>query len=297
MRAAFIVGLKVLVGGGLLAVVISHISPGEAFAAAAGLDPATFAAAVALYFLAHAAGAARFQLLLPALSFPRAYRFTMIGVLYGFALPGQIAGDAVKALRMARAQGKGDAVAAVAAVAVDKIISIFALLVLMALAIGLESRVFGQTVVMMLALGTVAMVAALAGVLLLPLPDWLGRTGVSVARWRELSMTPSRLSFALALGMLFQALCVAICAILGEKLNVHLSLPGWILVMGFSALVLIVPITVAGIGVREATLVGATAYLGGNEAGALALSFVLFLITLIGAAAGLALDLAGRDRA
>ena len=296
MRATLIFILKALIGGGLLAFVISRIPLQDALSVAVTIDPATLAVAVALYFLAHAVNAAKLQVFLPDLSIWQAWRFTMIGVFYGTALPGQIAGDAVKAVRLARAHADGDEGAAVAAVTVDKIVGIFALLLLVAFAIGIEAQAFDRAVVLTAALAAAVAVAGLVAAFLLPMPAWLGRFGASVSAWRSVSMRPMRLSYALLLGVLFQALCVAICMILGAQLNIVLSAAAWTVVMGFSAIVLLAPITIAGIGVREATLVGAIGYLGGSAVGAFALSLVLFVINLIGAVVGLAVDLAGRDK-
>lgn len=286
---------KAVVGGLLLGLVIAAIPLGDALSVAVTLDPTVMAVVVALYFLAHLVNAAKLQVFLPRLSLWQAWRFTMIGVLYGTALPGQIAGDAVKAVRLARVQGAG---AAVAAVAVDKIVGVFALLLLVALAVGLDVQRFAGApgLIVMAVVMTVAVTAAMAVVFFLPVPSWLGRFGESIAAWRSISIRPAALSYALLLGLVFQSLCIAIFAALGPNLNVVLPVSGWAIVMGFSSIVLLAPITVAGLGVREASIIGAVVFLGGSEVGAFAISLVLFVLTLIGAAVGLAVDLADRDR-
>lgn len=296
MRPVLLFALKAVIGAGLLWFVIARIPLGEALTAAAALEPGVLALAAALYFLAHAVNAVKLQVFLPNLSLWQSWRFTMIGVLYGVALPGQLAGDAVKAVRLARMQKGGDISAILAAVAVDKIVGIFALLVLVALVIGIDAKAFDQTVIVATALALGGAIAILAGAILLPIPAWLGRLGPSLAAWRRASMQPGRLSYALLLGVVFQALCVAITGLVGARLGIELSIPAWTVVVSFSSIVLLAPISVAGIGVREASLVGAVGYLGANEAGAFALSLVLLGLTVVGAAAGFIADLAGRDR-
>jgi uncharacterized membrane protein YbhN (UPF0104 family) len=296
MRPALLFALKAVIGAGLLWFVIARIPLGEAFTAAASLDPGVIILAAALYFLAHAVNAVKLRVFLPDLSLWQAWRFTMIGVLYGVALPGQLAGDAVKAVRLAHMQKGGDISAILAAVAVDKIVGIFALLVLVALAIGVDPQAFDQKVIAATVLALGGAIAILAGAILLPVPAWLGRFGPSLTAWRRASMQPGRLSYALLLGLAFQALCVAITMLVGARLGIALSLVAWTVVVGFSSIMLLLPISIAGIGVREASLVGAIGYLGGNEAGAFALSLVLLGLTVIGAIAGLIVDLAGRDR-
>ncbi|MGE4063829.1 MAG: lysylphosphatidylglycerol synthase transmembrane domain-containing protein [Rhodospirillaceae bacterium] len=295
MRTSLLFALKALFGGGLLFLVASRIPLADSFSIVSTLNADVLVTAVVLYFLAHGVSALKLQLFLPGVSLWQATRFTMIGLLYGFALPGQISGDVVKAVRLARASG--DAGSAIAAVAVDRIVGLFALFLLMALAIAVDPRAFSTAMVAALAACIVAAIAALGIVLFFPLPAWLGRFGVSVAGWRTLSITPLRLSNALALGLIFQALCVAICMVLGSHLNIDFPLAAWTVVVGFSGVALMAPVTVAGIGVREASLVAAIGYLGGSEVGAFALSLVLFSLTLLGAGVGLVFDLADRDRA
>lgn len=297
MRAAALFAVKAIVGGGLLAFVISRVPISDALSAASGLDPRTVGLAVLLYLLAHAVNAAKLAVFLPGLTLWHAWRFTMIGVLYGAALPGQLAGDAVKAVRLARAAGEGDEGAAVAAVMVDKIVGLFALFLLVALSVALDARSFAPGVVLAVTLAVGAGIALLAAMVFLPVPSWFGRFGASVAAWRTVSMRPAPLSLTLLLGLLFQALCVAICLVLGEDLGIDLSIAAWTLVMGFSSIVLLAPVSIAGIGVRDASIIGAVGYLGGSEAGAFALSLVLLAVNLSGAAVGLAVDLLGRDKA
>lgn len=295
VRLALIFALKALVGGLLLALVITKIPLQDALSVATTLDPTIIVVTLGLYFLAHVINAAKLQVFLPHLSLWQAWRFTMIAVLYGTALPGQIAGDAVKALRLARIQGDGEGGAAVAAVAVDKIVGVFALLVLVALAIGLDARSFDKQVLIATALATAAATAALGAAFFMPIPAWLGRIGQAVEAWRAVSLRPSSLSYALLLGLVFQAVCIALHVVLGEHLNIVLSFGQWAVVVGLVSIVLLAPVTIAGIGLREATLVGVIGYLGASEVGAFALSLVLFVLNLVGAAVGLIVDLADRD--
>lgn len=297
MRAALILSLKALVGAGLLWFLSTRVPLADALSVASSVDPGVLAAAILLYLLAHTVNAAKLQVFLPGLSLWQAWRFTMIGVFYGTVLPGQLAGDAVKAVRLARAQDNGDEGAAVAAVTVDKVVGLFALFIVVALAIALDARSFGGTVVMAVVFATVAAIAALAAMVFLPVPAWLGRFGASVSAWRAVSLRPRTLSLALLLGLIFQGLCVGICMVLGENLNIDLSVAAWTVVMGFSSIVLLAPVSIAGIGLRDASLIGAIGMFGGSEVGAFALSLVLLIVNLAGAAVGFAVDIAGRDRA
>ena len=96
----------------------------------AKIAPGALIGGVALYFAAHAVNAAKLRVFLPALTFPQALRFTCIALFYGAVLPSQLAGDAVKAVRIVRALGGGNIGEVAAAIALDKAVSLFALLVL-----------------------------------------------------------------------------------------------------------------------------------------------------------------------
>ena len=296
-KAATTLVLKIGISVALLALVLSRVPLQEALAAAAGLTPAAAALAILSYFAAHAVNAGKLRVLLPGLSLWQAWRFTMIAVLFGTALPGQLAGDAVKAFRLARAAPDvGEVTAAVAAVAVDKIIGMFALLLLTAIGLGLNAATFGEEVVIAAGVITVLIPVGLMVVLLAPLPAWLGKWGQEFAAWRTVALTPSALLRSLALGVLFQILSIATFDILGDALGIDLPLTAWAVIVGLISVILLLPVTVAGLGLREGSLVAVLAMVGEGRGPALALSFALLAINLLGAGVGLIVDLTGRDK-
>lgn len=296
-KAATTLVLKIGISLALLALVLSRVPLGEALTAAAGLTPYAAALAIFAYFAAHAVNAAKLRVLLQGLSLWQAWRFTMIAVLFGAALPGQLAGDAVKAFRLARAAPDvGEVTAAVAAVAVDKIIGMFALLLLTAVGLALNAPTFGESVVIAAGLITILIPVGLVVVLVAPLPAWLGRWGQEFAAWRTVVLTPAALLRSLALGIFFQVLSIATFDILGDALGIDLPLTAWAVIVGLISVILLLPVTVAGLGLREGSLVAVLAMVGEGRGPALALSFALLAINLLGAGVGLIVDLSGRDK-
>jgi preprotein translocase subunit SecG len=69
-----------------------------------------------------------------------------------------------------------------------------------------------------------------------------------------------------------------------------------VVVIGLVSIILLLPVTVAGIGLREGSLVGLMGALGQDAAATLAMSLVILALSLFAAAIGLALDLTSRDR-
>lgn len=298
LKHAATLALKIGISVALLALVFSRVPLREAWAAATGLVPQTAALSVVGYFVAHVINAAKLRVLLPGLSLWQAWRFTMIGVLFGLALPGQLAGDAVKALRLARAAPDvGEVTAAVAAVAVDKIIGMFALLLLTAVGLSLNAATFGDSVVVAAAAVTVLIPVALVVVLVAPLPRWLGTWGQEFAAWRTVALTRDALLRSLGFGILFQTVSIASVYLLGDSLGIGLPFTAWAVIVGLTSVILMLPVTVAGLGLREGSLVAVLAVLGESAGQALALSFALLAMNLLGAGVGLIVDLAGRDKA
>jgi hypothetical protein len=296
MRLALLFAAKLAVSAALLAFILRRVPLDAALDAARALPVSAAGLAVVLYFAAHGINAVKLRLFLPELSLAQALRFTLIALFYGTVLPGQLAGDAVKALRLMRIAAGGDAGRAAAAVAVDKIVGLFALLVLTALGLGLEAGTMGLAAARLAFAVLLAAALGFALLVLLPAPAWLGRWGRAFAAWRAARLQPSVLLTALAFGFLFNLLSIGVFVVLGQALGLHLGLAAWAVVMGLVSLALLLPVTVAGVGLRETSLVALLVALGQNAGGALALSLALLALTLFGAVAGALADLAGRDR-
>src|SRR6185295_5221235 len=109
--------------------------------------------------------------------------------------------------------------------------------------------------------------------------------------WRDAQVSAPVMLTSLALGLVFNVLSIAVFVVLGAALGLHLSLAAWAVVVGMTSLALLLPVTVAGIGVRDASLVTLLTALGQDAEAALALSFLLLALTLIGALAGFAAEM------
>ncbi len=288
---------KFSIGAALLALVLMRVPLDGVLVALSRLQPADVALAVLLYFAAHGVNAMKLRLLLPQLSVRQALRFTMIAVLYGTALPGQLAGDAVKAFRLTRAASRaGDVSATVAAVTIDKVLGLFALLVLTAVGLGLDAAAFGAAVVKTVSLGLAAFIILLVLVVAAPVPTFLQKWAAKFTAWRRLTLRPGTLLRSLLLGIVFQGLSIAVFAVLGASMGLELSIASWAVVVGLVSVVLLLPVTIAGVGLRDGSLVGLIALLGQSSSAALALSLMLLALNILGAGAGLLADLTGNDQ-
>ena len=295
MRLSAVFILKLVIGLAILALVLMRVDSGSIWSAITALSPTTLVIALLLTFVAHFINAVKLRIFLPHLSLGQSVRFTLIAVFYGTALPGQLAGDAVKAVRLARASD-ADAATVVGAVAVDKVVGLFALLLLTALGLGLHRGQFSAEVTHAALAATVLAALGLAAMLVVPLPSWLGRWSQKFAAWRALTLTPVTLLTALLVGLVFQMFCIALFALLGAALGIDLPIASWAVVVGLIGVVLLLPLTVAGIGLRDGTLLTVLGALGQSEAAAVALSFSLLALNILAALVGFVVDVAGRDR-
>ena len=264
-------------------------------------DPMTLLTAGAMSLAAWWLSAARLWCLLPGFRLGDLVRATFVGLFYGTVLPGQLSGDVVKAYRLSyRSERPGHAAAATL---VDRVLSILAMFSLGAA--GAASTPHAPPMLRLL-MTTGAAVIAIGCMLaaLVPVHALLrGRHAESPGRplWRflrhftiaahECLRSPWRVFASLVLALLFHALCLAIQMVLGATLNISLSWADWTSVYAGVSLIVLMPFSIAGIGLREGGYVGLLAIFGVNAGQALTLSFAVFALTLLGAAIGAVLEL------
>ncbi len=287
---------KAVIGVSALVAVVFHVPLDGTLEALSDLTLLDGLVAFSLYFVAHGVNALRLRLLLPGLSVTQALRFTMIAVLYGTALPGQLAGDAVKAFRLTRAASRaGDVSATIGAVALDKVIGLFALLFLTAIGLVFSLESFEPDLIIFVSITLTLVTVAFLIVLTAPMPQILRKLNPGIGAWREGVLRPRILALSLLAGVIFQSLSISVFIVLGLAIGLDLSPAVWAVVVGLISLVLLVPITVAGVGLRDASLVAILSALGQSASAAFALSLALLLLNLAGAVVGLLADLGGRD--
>jgi glycosyltransferase 2 family protein len=280
-----------------------------AFAALAATPPAALAAAGAVYALVYVANAAKIRLLLPEQSFMRLFVVTLSSQAWAFLLPGQLAVEAARALRLGRSDDIGGARAA-SAVAFDKLTALAAVLISMLGGAAVETARDGGA----LAAAAAALLLVLAaagwgmahGVVERAVDGWLRRTGGIgasgraaaaavrfIAAWRENARRPGRAAGSLAWGCAVQGLQAVGCWVLGVGMGLSLGPAAWCVVIGGLTVALLAPVTIAGVGVREASLIGLMGMYGVSAESAVAVAMALLGFQVTFSLLGLGLDLAG----
>lgn len=226
---------------------------------------AVFITIVAIY-----SNSIKWQLLLPQYRIRELFRTNLIGQYYSLLLPGQIAGEVAKAFHLSRNESGTGEIAA--SITIDKItglvgavfvVGIFGLLMT---AMPISKMIIGVLVAL-----AVAAVAALY-----------------VARiiWQRFTFKTKIIFASILFGVAYQLFSVVVTMLIARDVGIMVSFYDWCWMLSLLSIALLLPITLGGLGLREATLVGLLALFSVPSEKALALSFVLFGIQIAVSALG-----------
>ena len=244
------------------------------------------AAALLLQFSSTAVSAYRWQLIMQNLRFGQNFAFYwrsyFKGMFFNQGLPTSIGGDAVRMLDVAKLGfRKRDALYGVM---VDRIIGLGALLSLTLLAYLLSPNLLPKQVhrpiLMIISLGA----AGFFGIFLIKYFTWLNRfpklAVISVIAERLHQALSSRRALLVAASLLIPFLALLGFFATGWALGLDYSLMTYFALVPPALVLTVVPISVAGWGVREGALVGLFSLIGADKTAVLMMS-LLYGITLI----------------
>ena len=299
--------LKLAVGLTLVALLLSRIEVAALVDALGSYTAGAFSAALALTAASMLIAGLRWKVLVPHIGYMRLLRFTLIGQFYSLVLPGQITGDAVKAWRISR--GVPDGARTALSVLADRIAGLIALLLVCLAGIALSGDGLTRKLlppVLVLTIGLIGSLLALQSSavrnLLFALIDNLRRVrrgppvaeklSMLISSWTAATGDARALLLSVMLGVVFQLIGVAIYAILAACLSIDLDWTYWMWIAGVTAVALLLPVTLGGLGIREGTLVAILAHYGVPGEKAVALSLGLFALAVAVAITGWMVDVA-----
>jgi uncharacterized membrane protein YbhN (UPF0104 family) len=297
MRARTLAYVRIL-SAALSLVVLFHFVPlGDTLAALRDIDFLWFSIAVIAQFLVRAVGTFRMQVVAAnqgiTISLPQLYRLLLSAHFYSVLLPGPLVGGGASWIKYM--QHGADTHAAAATVLVNRAIGVGMQVTLGACAWALD-RVSGVPI-----LGIGCVVAALfmfAIVVLAPPRRGDEQLRVSGSGLRRIfTEMPGRLmlfrriprygKFVILTSALVQDLLgTAVMLGFAMAVGIHVDFLTVLWIRAALSLVLMLPVTVAGLGVREASLVGLSALIGVDPVTAVSWSFAILAGTLIVAAVG-----------
>lgn len=236
----------------------------------------------------------------PPLDAIRCYAAGLFANLY---LPSIVGGDVLRALLAGRVIGRTES--AIFAGLADRGIDVLALGLLVGTGGLLTGRHVGgwsTPLLVLLALAGLVLAGLLGRVVLRrPLRSWpsriRGRLARSLVAMRRLARRPATAFVVLGLSLLIQSTFVLLNAWIGRALGVDVGLGVWFLVWPLAKIAGMLPISLNGLGVRDATLAALLVPLGVPAARGVVTSLVWQSVVLAGGLlGGLTWWLLGRNR-
>jgi uncharacterized membrane protein YbhN (UPF0104 family) len=305
-RSLAISAIKAAVSVGLLALLFSRVDVARLWSVARQASPAWLAAALVLYFAMVLASAVRWGLLLRAQHVQLSYGFLtqsfLVATFFNNFLPSNIGGDVVRITDTAKAAGSKTLATTV--VLIDRGIGLLGLALMAATGASLMHRMSVGPVgpgVLWAGFGLGAIVATPALLmpesmtrLLQPLrvfhQEWVDarieKLTYTLTRFKE---TPSALAGCFAGAVVVQAVLVGFYVAIARSMNIPIGFAELAVIVPVSFIVQMVPVSVNGFGVREATFGFYFTRLGLPLESALLVSFVgaalIMLFSLTGGVA------------
>lgn len=256
-------GAKAAVSIGLLAALFVLLPWADVRAAAASVPPALWLGALALFLIGHQVGVVKWRTLVHAsrgrLRLRDATRFYAAGLFANLCLPTIVGGDLLRAVLAGRATGRMEA-AFLAGVA-DRALDIATMAVLItagALAArGALPGWSGEVLTAGVLLGALGTLAAAPFVLRRPLARWPRRIrrplGRGLVALRHLARHPGHAALALGLSLAIQSGFVFINVWIGRAVGITLPLGVWFVAWPLAKIAGLMPISLGGLAVRDAT--------------------------------------------
>jgi glycosyltransferase 2 family protein len=288
---------RVLISAGLLALVAASIDWQTLGETISGANWGWFVLAVAFVLAALGVGGVRWHFLLRAARIPvnlrTSVRAYVTGAFSNSVLPTAIGGEFVRAWLVARS-GRPLARALTSVVA-DRISALACLLVLAWLGVGLDSGAIPGSLATLLGIATAGMLFAGVAVIVILrrgglghlLPKWLRPWAVEVASvLRDYGRDRDLLVRVFLLGLAFQILTVGSGWAISEALGLGLDPEVLAVVIPLALIATLVPISLAGFGVREGAFIALLAEVGVPAADATLFSLLSFAAITIASTPG-----------
>ena len=255
----------------------------------------------------------KWWVLIPKFNLKNIILLTFVSIYFSMLIPGQIAGDGIKAYKLGK--GKKNALHIGRSVIIDKILGFIVIIVLSLLGLActeydLPSALwigFTAVFVFLLALMLFFLLFknSIKGITVKLLNFIKNRFGfLSGILTKVLGMFESEsealnikhLLYNILWGFVYQTVSVGLIMIIANGVNVSLSMLDWFWITGVLSLIILLPVTIGGIGLREGSLIQVFSYLKIAPEKALTISLVGFSFQIIVALIGALINMKTRDK-
>lgn len=299
VKLSFRIAVTILI----LAVIFHSIHSDQVWRIVQQARPELILVALLMQFFSTSVAAGRWQLLMRNLHFGQSFAFYwrsyFKAMFFNQGLPTSIGGDALRVLDVAgRGFRKRDALYGVI---LDRITGLAALMLLNVLAYAWDPTLLPEPIFRLVGWLLAGGIVALAGLLLLNRLPWriadagsgiiralLGQLGRALRHNRLLLIVLSLLIPILAMLSFFAA---------GQALGLPYDLLTYCVIVPPALLLTVIPVSVAGWGVREGALIGLFSLIGADRATVLTLSILYGLLQIVVSLPGFVVYLRGRAAA
>ncbi len=299
--------LRAAVSLGLLYFALSGVNTAAIGARLADLKPGWLAGGVALVFVQLLLLAPRWRRIAAAcgaeLPLGRAFQLSLIAMFFNQVLPSTVGGDAMRIWLFAR-DGQGWT-RATYSVLLDRFIGVLALAILVVACLPwslvLIENPIGRATLLVIGLGSIG---AAAGFIALGYLKWSFLQRIAPLRHlhrmsviaRQLLFRAGNVSTVIGLSLMIHLLTAAIAWCVAQSVEASFGFFHALALMPPVLLIATLPISVAGWGVREKSLVLAFAYAGLSESNGFLVSVLLGVIMIVVGLVGGAVWLVSTDR-
>jgi uncharacterized membrane protein YbhN (UPF0104 family) len=284
--------LRIGGSGVVLSGLVAFVSPRELSAAVGRLTPGLMLPPLAIYLLLHVLGTLKWRVMINAagagLSWAHSARCYYAGLFSNTFLVSLVGGDVVRA-GMAMRHARSKAGLLVGSLA-DRLFDVAGLLAIAvggafwtpSLGVDQSRRLF---VGLLVGAGTVAL-GALGLRVLLPARRLPFRVRRQLVRIRiaahAVVRRPQLVLLAVGLGIVLQASLVLLNAWLGAACGLHLRLGSWLFAWPLAKIASMLPVSLGGLGVREAALVSLLVPFGADAASVVAAGLAFEAVIIVG---------------
>jgi uncharacterized protein (TIRG00374 family) len=296
---------KIVISVGLITFLVWKISPGKLIPHIRNMNLAYLLVAVAVFFASTLLGSLQWNLLLNAggvrLMFPKAFQLYFVGLFFNNFLPTNVGGDAVKIFDVTRSGNDPHQVFAITLL--DRVIGISMLCILALIAALLllpTGRVYNLPLYILVFIGCITpiMLLALNRRLSRAVRSLFGRINLwnlgerfdtifnHLGSFRTFRFLMLKLSL---LALSVQFLRVATHVFVGRALGIELdsvNLLSFYVFIPLLGLIMVLPVSLNGLGVREGTGILLFTTVGFSNEQALLLEFITYVVMVVVSLAG-----------
>lgn len=308
IKNALVLFIKIFISGILLFIFFSKVSSIDLYNTFLSISIYSFILALCFFLLANILYAYKWYLLLfRNYSFINIIKLNFISLYYSLVLPGQIAGDLVKVYKLGKGTQQKKEIAI--SVLIDRLTGLLGLFLIGGVGVLISASdvakksyifilsfiVIFSLIIYLLSFDSIYQLIIRFLDLLASKIKWIQKFSSTILelinQYRSYLKNHKLFFYAILLGAIYQILAVLMIIVIARELQIDISLWDWLWIFTLISIILLLPISIGGLGVREGGFIGVLYLFNISYEKSLVLSLLMFSIQIIGAAIGGLLEL------